>query len=346
MKIIAQSQNPLEWLAMQTGLIPHPLLQAHFGFMMSKVIWEAVDSGILESLAAKPATAQTVALQCKLDEKAVTALLNALGGLQLVKYQLGKYALTKASKKWLLKSSPESYHAMMLFDNRVCYDWLRTTGDFLRTGKGLQYHQQMQPEAWSLYQNGMTDIARNISKQAVKKIRLSNGNTTLLDIGGAQGIYTKALLQKYPALTATIFDLPDAIATHVQQNLKADARLTFRPGNILTDDIGVSCYDVILMANVAHHFTDAENRLVADKVLTALKPGGSFYILEFFRKEAAELSNDMIGALQNFFFAFSSTSGLWNANEMQQWFQQAGFQQIRTIHFLQLPGFGMVTGKK
>ena len=346
MKIIPQSQNPLEWLVLQSGLIPQPLLLAHFGFMMSKIIWEAMECNVLETLALKPATAAEVALTCKLDEKATTALLGALAGMHLVKFSGKKYAITKASGKWLLKDSPESYHAMMQFDNQVCYDWMQQTGSFLRTGKGLQYHQQMGPRQWALYQNGMTDIARNISGLAAKKIKLSAGQITLLDIGGAQGIYARALLNKNPALTAVVFDLPEAIATHTHQSSAANNRLMFQPGNILEDDIGNQRFDVILMASVAHHFTASENKLVARKVWAALKPGGSFYVLEFFRKEAAALSGDMIGALQNFFFSFSSTSGLWNENEIKSWLQEVGYEKIRTIHFLQLPGFGMVTGRK
>ena len=346
MKIHLQSQNPPEWLALQTGFIPAPLLLAHFGFMMSKIIWEAVECNVLEALVTKPATAAEVAVSCQLNVKATTALLGALAGMQLVHYSNGKYRLTKDARKWLLKSSPESYRSMMQFDNQVCYNWMSSTTAFLQTGKGLQYHGQMELPQWESYQNGMTDIARNISRLAARKIKVPALPSTLLDIGGAQGIYATALLQKHAGLTATVFDLPEAIAVHEKQPGLQDNRLHFRPGNILTDDIGTEQYDVVLMASVAHHFTEAENKLVAQKVLAALKPGGSFYVLEFFRKDASALRNDMIGALQNFFFAFSSTSGLWNDGEIKSWLLQAGFLQIRTLPFLQLPGFGMVRGRK
>lgn len=346
MKIILKSQNPLEWLVMQTGLIPAPLLLAHFGFMISKIIWEASECNVFEALAVKSATAAEVASTCKLNEKATTAVLVALAGMQLVKFSNQRYTLSKASKKWLLKSSPDSYCAMMQFDNQVCYGWLRNTGEFLRTGKGLQYHQQMKTEDWVLYQKGMTDIARNIGKLAAQKIKLPAGPASVLDIGGAQGIYAKALLQKHRDLTVTVFDLPEAIKVHSNSNLEPPGKLSFKPGNILTDDIGKDQYDVILMASVAHHFTEAENMLVARKAFTALTTGGLFYILEFFRKDASASGSDMIGSLQNFFFAFSSTSGLWNEGEIKSWLSGEGFSQVQTLRFAQLPGFGMVVGRK
>jgi 2-polyprenyl-3-methyl-5-hydroxy-6-metoxy-1,4-benzoquinol methylase/predicted transcriptional regulator len=346
MKIIPQSENPLEWLVMQTGFIPKPLLQAHFGFMMSKIIWEAIECNVLEAMANKPITAEDIAGTCNLNVKATTALLGALTGMHLVKFSNGKYMLTKASKKWLLKTSPTSYTAMMQFDNQVCYAWMEQANNFLKTGNGLQYHGQMTPQQWSLYQNGMTDIARTISKLVAQKIKLPNGPSAMLDIGGAQGIYASAMIDKNPQLTVTVMDLPEAIAAHSRKNHLRESKLVFRSGDILKDDIGQQQYDVVLMASVAHHFTDAENKTVARKVYVALKPGGSFFILEYFRKQPEAFSGDMIGSLQNFFFSFSSTSGLWDAAEMKTWLQKAQFKNIKTIHFLQLPGFGMVTGKR
>lgn len=346
MKISLQSQNPLEWLALQTGLIPQPILLAHFGFIISKIIGEAVEQGVLEAIAKKPQTASAIAQHCKLNEKAVTALLNALTGLQLVHYRNQQFTLAPASKKWLLKNSRQSYAPQVLFDSKVCYPWLAQTGNYLKTGQGLQYHETLQPEEWQLYQDAMQATSGLISQLAAKKIKLPASATQLLDIGGAHGLYSTALLKKYPQLSATVFDLPKAVAANAQKPNGYPERLHFTAGNILKDDLPSEAYDVIIMANVAHHFTEAENRLVAEKVLAALKSGGTFYILEFFKKDISQAAGDMIGALQSFFFSFSSTSGLWTALEIKSWLIQTGFQNIRMQNFIQLPGFGMVQGQK
>ena len=346
MKISLQSQNPLEWLALQSGLIPQPILLAHFGFIISKIIGEAIEQGILEAIAQKQQTAPAIAKHCSLNEKAVSALLNALTGLQLVRYNNQKFSLTSSSKKWLLKNSRQSYAAQVLFDSKVCYPWLAQTSEYLRTGKGLQYHNTLEPAEWQLYQDAMQATSGLISQLAAKKIKLPAGATQLLDIGGAHGLYSTALLQKHPQLSAIVFDLPEAIAVNNQKPNQYPERLHFTAGNILKDDLPQHTYDAIIMVNVAHHFTETENKLVAQKVMGALRTGGTFYILEFFRKDVSRATGDMIGALQSFFFSFSSTSGLWTATEIKSWLSETGFQNIKLQNFVQFPGFGMVQGQK
>ena len=346
MKISLQSQNPLEWLALQSGLIPQPVLLAHFGFIISKIIGEAVEHGVLEAIAQKHQTAETIAQHCNLNEQAVVALLNALVGLQLIRYRNLQFTLAPASKKWLLKGSKQSYAAQLLFDSKVCYPWLAQTGNYLKTGKGLQYHETLQPEEWQHYQDAMQATSGLISQIAAKKIRLPQGATQLLDIGGAHGLYSTALLKKYPQLSATVFDLPEAIAVNAQKQNHNPERLCFTAGNILKEDLPHNTYNAIIMANVAHHFTEAENIQVVQKVFTALQPGGTFYLLEFFKKDISQAAGNMIGALQSFFFSFSSTSGLWAASEIKGWLAETSFRNVRIQNFTQLPGFGMVQGQK
>ncbi len=346
MKISLQSQNPLEWLVLQTGLIPQPILLAHFGFIISKIIGEAVEHGVLAAIAPKQQSASAIASHCNLNEKAVAALLNALTGLQLVRYGNQKFTLTTASKKWLLKDSQQSYGPQVLFDSKVCYPWLSQTGAYLKTGKGLQYHETLQPAEWQLYQDAMQATSGLISQLAAKKIKLPAKVTQLLDVGGAHGLYSTALLKKYPQLFATVFDLPESVAANAQKPNPYPDRLLFTAGNILKEDLQHNTFDAIIMANVAHHFTEVENKMVAQKIFASLKPGGTFYILEFFRRDISQAAGDMIGALQSFFFSFSSTSGLWTAPEIKGWLAETGFQHIKLQNFIQLPGFGMVQGQK
>ena len=50
MKLAPVSQNPLEWLALKSGLVPTPLAYSHFGFMISKFLLEATDKGVFEAI--------------------------------------------------------------------------------------------------------------------------------------------------------------------------------------------------------------------------------------------------------------------------------------------------------
>lgn len=144
MKIGAIAQNPLEWVAIQAKLLPMPLLYSHFGFMMSKFLLEAVDVGIFETIGQGQKTLAEIAQACGgLNEKALAGTLGVLASMGQIDQQNGQFSLTSEAKKYLLKDSPDSVYWMMLFDNRVCMDWMSYFPEFLRTGKGLQYHDTL-----------------------------------------------------------------------------------------------------------------------------------------------------------------------------------------------------------
>lgn len=348
MKLSAVAQNPLEWLALKAGFVPEPLAYSHFGFMCSKFLLEAVDKNVFETIGHSTVSIEHIAEACGLNVRALTSLLQVMASMKLVRLQGGKVSLKAPAKKWILKDSPQSLYWLMMFDNRVCLKWMDYTGDFLRSGNGLSYHDTFSDEEWFYYQKAMQAAAAVTSKEAVGKIPVKASATALLDIGGAHGLYSVALCKKYPGLQATVFDLPAAVekAKPILAGCHMGERVQHRAGNILTDDIGKQQYDNVLMASVAHHLTEKENQQVAAKVFDALKPGGYFTIIEVLRQPANSAGNNMLSALGDFFFALSSTSGLWSLEEMKHWQAEAGFKPLRTKSFLTIPGYTAITGQR
>jgi cyclopropane fatty-acyl-phospholipid synthase-like methyltransferase len=256
--------------------------------------------------------------------------------------------LTRQSKKWLLKDSPESMYWLLMFDNRVCLKWMDHVGEFLQTGKGLQYHNTFNEEEWFYYQKAMEAAASATSKEAVRKIPVPNGACQMLDIGGSHGLYSVKLCSKYPGLRSTILDLPEAVekAKPILEKYNTQNKVKHLAGNVLVDDLGENKYDLVLMASVSHHFTVEENLSVAEKVYKALKPGGYFTIIEIIRKEKIELNGDMLGNIADFFFALSSTSGAWSVDEIKSWQKRAGLIRFKQSNFLTIPGYVAITAKK
>ena len=123
-------------------------------------------------------------------------------------------------------------------------------------------------------------------------------------------------------------------------------RIKHRAGNVLTDDIGTNQYDYVLMASVAHHFTDTENKLVAQKVYNALKPGGVFTIMEVLSQDKMVYKGDMLSALGNLFFAISSTSGTWSLNQIKVWQTAAGFHFYKKHTLISIPGYAAISGRR
>ena len=80
----------------------------------------------------------------------------------------------------------------------------------------------------------MRSGAHLATPEIVRRVRLSAGARQMLDIGGSHGYYSVAFCREYPALQATILDLPQAIE-HAAPLLAREGmgeRVVYRAGGL------------------------------------------------------------------------------------------------------------------
>jgi SAM-dependent methyltransferase len=94
------------------------------------------------------------------------------------------------------------------------------------------------------------------------------------------------------------------------------------------------------MSNLAHHFSDRQNRDIARRVARALKPGGAFVIQEPARAERPGQAGQ-IAALLGLYFAMQSRPGVrtWTVGEMAEWQRSAGLKVRRAKRLRTAPGW-------
>ncbi|MHB1922386.1 MAG: class I SAM-dependent methyltransferase [Chitinophagaceae bacterium] len=347
MRLSPIAQNPLEWMALQANLAPVPLAYTQVGFVLSHAIMDASDLGIFDALEAGPQTTQEIAQSCQLHPGALQQLLQVLCSLDFIRLRSERYRLTRISRKWLLKSSPDQVGDLNRFNSTVVWNWMNQMKDYLRTGKGIQYHDQLTTEEWSLYQKAMQNAAMAQGREVAKKTPMPPHPTRMLDIGGSHGAHSAALCKRYGDLRATILDLPQAIeqAAPLLAKYNLGDRVVYQAGNVLSIDLGENLYDLILESSLAHHFTREQNQEIAIRVTRALKPGGMYVIQEFLRPGTSRRT-DMIGSVLGLFYGLTSASGTWSKEEIREWQQSAGLQPVGITTFISLPGFVQVVACK
>lgn len=346
MRFAPKPQNAPELLGLLANLVPLPLAHTHFASFLARIVYEAAAAGLFEALSAGPMSAAEMAAKLDLDPAALEAVLGALASAGYLRRQGPRFSLRPRLRKWLLRDSPESLIDQLLF-MRSIWDWLDRLPQFLKSGEGLHYHQSFDALHWDLYQRGMAAVARISAREVARRTKLPPGARSMLDIGGANGIYAAALLRRHPALRATILDLPAAI--EAARPLIAQAglgeRLRLVAGDALGDDLGEARHDLIFASSLLHHFTATQNLDLCRRAARALKPGGIFVIQDFVRPEATE-TGDAVGAVLNVFFALSSTSGVWRAADFAAWQAEAGLIPCGVTRFLTMPGFRQVAARR
>jgi SAM-dependent methyltransferase len=334
-------ENPIERVVARLNLAPQPLLDTQVAYTLARLVMVGTKLDVFEALSDKTLEAQEVAERCNLDSRGTEKLLFALAGAGYVEEVDGRYRLTAVARKWLLRRSPHSLADKMLLQFHE-WEWIERAEDYVRTGKPLELHSTVSAEEWPLYQRGMRAVAGAAASETARRLPVPKGARELLDIGGSHGYYSVALCRRHEGLSAVVLDLPEAVE-HAAPILASEGmgeRVVHRVGDALTDDLGTNTYDVVLIAQLVHHFSEEQNRDLAQRIARALRPGGVYAILDAFRSPSAKDAGQT-GALLDFYFALTSQSGTWSPDEMAAWQRLAGLGPRRPIRFRTVPGMGI-----
>src|SRR5829696_2518117 len=226
--------------------------------------------GVFEALREEPLDASRVAERCGLDARGTHKLLFALAGAGYVEDTDGRYALAPVARKWLLADSPSSLADKLLLQFHE-WDWVERAEDYVRTGEPLELHASISAEEWPIYQRGMRALAGAAAAETARRLPVPRGARDMLDIGGSHGYFSVALCRRHDTLSATVLDLPEAVE-HAAPILAAEGmgeHVVHRAGDALSDDLGTDVYDLVLIAQLVHHFSDEQNRELAARVARA-----------------------------------------------------------------------------
>jgi SAM-dependent methyltransferase len=347
MRLGVIADDIVERLILKSNTAPEPLLETQMAFSMARSIMVGVKLGLFEAVSDGARSAADIAKTCATNPGATEKLLNALTGCGYFKFRNGAYASTPRSEKWLLRRSPQNLCDKSLFQ---FYEWDLVEGyeTFVRTGKPMAGHEGVQgDDFWNIYQRGMRNLAGLAAGEVSGRFPMPPGARDILDIGGSHGYFSVSLCRKHPDLKSVILDLPDAVkqAAPILAEEKMGDRVTHRPGNALTDDLGEGSVDIVFMSQLVHHFTDEQNRVLMQKIARALRPGGVCVMLDSIRPRKPG-EGGQTAALLDLYFAMLSESGTWPMETMQDWLQSAGLKPLKPIWLRSMPGCALVAGRK
>lgn len=346
MKLTASGENAAERLAIALGLAPAPLVDTHMAFLRARAIMVATKLGVFEVLADGPLDAAAVAARCHTSAQATPKLLNALVASGYLRFARTRYALSPLARTWLLAGSSRSVRDKVLFE---FFEWniVEGTEDFVRTGRAHDLHRSDDEERWSAYQKAMRVLSGLAAPEIVRRTPMPRGATRMLDIGGSHGFIPVAFCRRYPALSAVVLDLPDAVrqAAPILAREGMGARVVHREGDARVDNLGDAEWDLIYLSQLLHHFDETTNRALMQRVARALKPGGYVAVVELVRP-AAPGDSGQVGALLDLYFALTSQSGTWSAREIAGWQRDADLEPKRPMHLRTVPGAAAIVARR
>jgi SAM-dependent methyltransferase len=294
--------------------------------------------------------------QLALARRPFIVLTTALRAMQLLQLNANQFTLTPLAREHLLPGKPHyvgDYIGLAaespgvlemvarLRSNRPANAAQEDGGAAFIYREGLESAMEREASARHLTL-ALAGRAQNVAPHLAKVADFSN-TTQLLDLGGGTGLYSIALLQRFPNLSAVILDRPEVlkIAAEFAAAHGVTSRMLLVPGDMFTTELPTDC-DAILLSNILHDWDEPQCAELIQKCAAALAPGGQLLIHDVF------LNDDLAGPLPIALYSaalFTLTEGrAYSAAEYRNWLEAAGLkcEDIQPTHI----HCGLLTGRK
>ncbi|MBW2117021.1 MAG: SAM-dependent methyltransferase [Deltaproteobacteria bacterium] len=280
------------------------------------------------------------ALDC--DVRGVTMLLNALSSMGLLVKKQAKYANTDASMSLLVKGSPRYVGYMVMHHHNLVEAWSHLDRA-VRTGKPVRKTPVHDEEDRQSFLMGMFNLAMGIAPDLAKQIDLK-GKNHLLDLGGGPGTYAIYFCKANPGLKATVYDLPTTrpFAEKTISEFGVSDRIDFLAGDYVKDDVS-GAYDVAWLSHVLHGEGPNACRMIIEKTVSVLEPGGLLLIHDFILKDTFD--GPMFPALFSLNMLVNTDQGKsYSEGQIKKMLTNAGVKDIRRLPFKGPNESGIISG--
>ncbi len=277
---------------------PRVVLELLEAFRRSKIMFAGVSLGVFDALHGRSATAVQLAEQLGCDADSLRRLLESLVGLQLLSRHDDTFSNTSAADAYLTSHSDQRMTGYIHYSNQVMWGLWGNLEGAIREGT----HRWKQTFGWdgpifsSLFKTeesmreflmGMHGFGMMTSPQVVSAIDLSRFNR-LCDLGGATGHLAIAACRRYPAMQATVFDLPQAIplAREIVSQTEVAQRISFTAGDFFSDPLPPA--DIYWLGRIVHDWANPKIDVLLKKIFDSLPSGGAIALGEKILSEAKD----------------------------------------------------------
>lgn len=262
---------------------PQPILELIYAFRRSKTMFAAVGLGVFDQLEAGPAGVESFP---DFDRSAIERLLDACVSLGLLEKEGETYRNTPLASQYLVRSSPHTMSGYIVYSNYALFPMWQKLEDALREGTNrwmpvfgfppgdLFRHFFSTPEAARNFLLGMHGFGQLSSREVASAFDLSRFRR-MVDLGGGTGHLALAMIDRYPGMTAALFELPDAIEF---ARGMTGGRIELIAGDFFKDPLPAA--DLYAVGRILHDWAeDTIMRLLA-RIYDVLPSGGALLVAE------------------------------------------------------------------
>jgi hypothetical protein len=329
---------------------PGPILD-----MFAPLAFQAINAAhklnIFETLRAQGAvSAADLSRTLKADEFGVRLLMDTLCSLGYAcRKGKSRYANSAMTRTWMLKQPTANLCDMIGYFEDAFDRWSNLDKTILngkpleRADKWLSRH----PGTWDRYHANMRSAADLLAGQVATRSKIAAGAKRLIDIGGSHGLYAVRFCQRFPGLSAVVFDQKEArpIAQQTIADNGMAGRMSFVEGDLLSDDLGTG-YDVALLINLVRIFTEEDTMKILKKTHGAMHKGGTILVADQFCSSMPTPLAQANALLIMLELYNSGVGKIHTAADVVRMLAKTGFAKPHEIRLPRSPGISMIAATR
>ena len=316
---------------MSTEWTADKVLELARSYQTACILAAAADLDLFDLLQPEAMTADAVARATDADRRGTAALLDALAALDLLEKRGDSYTLAPGVQEFLTADGRQSMLAMVQHHANCLRRWAQLT-QVVKTGRPAERRPSIrgEPADSAAFVVAMDNVCAPIADTVIAEIGPLHFRH-VLDIGGATGTWTLALLRRYPDATATLFDLPHVIPLARERITAAGfaERVKLVAGDFESDALPPGA-DLAWVSAIIHQNSREQNRKLFNAVFEALSAGGQVLIRDVLMEDShiapqygALFAINMLVATEG--------GGTFTLREMQEDLNAAGFEDVAVL---------------
>ena len=258
------------------------------GYQRSFALKAAIDLDVFTAIAKGSHTAAEIARACDASERGIRILSDSLVVMGFLTKDGSSYSLTADTAFFLDSRSPaylgRAFSFLMHPTQLASFEQLSAA---VRKGGSSDKNSTLAPDdpIWIEFARGMAPMMMPAAQAmaGILEAELSSRpSAKILDIAASHGLFGITVAQRLPKAHIYAMDWANVLAVAKENAGKQGLaeRYHLLPGSALEVAYGTG-FDAILITNLLHHFTPANNEKMLKKAYNALNPGGQVVILEF-----------------------------------------------------------------
>lgn len=308
------------------------------GFVYSQILYACVKLQLFQLLSGGARNLTQISSALNLAPEPTRRLLDAAAALKLVdrfgedRYGVGPHGAVIAGNPGILKMI--EHHAMLYADLSDPVALLR--GERKEAALSSYWAYATSTAASDLadariaeYTALMAASQTLIAEEILATYPIAQ-HRCLMDVGGGDGTFVRAVAAKIPSIELKVFDLP-AVAECARQKFASagiSERATAYGGNFFRDPLPEGA-DLISLVRIIHDHDDEPVRKLFSQVRGALRPGGKLIIAE---PMSGSRRAETVGDAYFGFYLMAMGSGRpRSASEIISMLQREGFASAREI---------------